>query len=523
MAGLWFEYGNAAAGLRETGLAERAWQKAIEAEPRNVDLLVQIGHQYESLRRPEQARACFARAAAVAPRGIDPRISLAVLLGRQHRVSEARAAVEECLAINPRNEQARYFSAVLDRREGNFERAELQLRELITDEPKHPYVRHACRHELANILDRTDRIDEAMKLLVEAKQIVGAQTNKEVLLRNYDQAAEAASRFTSAQPRQILRRWAKTFPPEKRQVIPPLAFLVGHPRSGTTLLEQILEANSGVAALDEPSAFTAIVEAGLRKAPAPSPAQLNVLRRNYTHALLDEAGTGATGKTLVDKNPSPTARLPIWLRVFPELRVIIALRDPRDVALSCYFQNILLNTTNVNFLSLERIAKHYADLMEVWLTVREWEGFEWLETRYEDIVTDLDREGRRVTEFLGLSWQEDQSRFYENGRKQLYSPTYRDVTRPVYASSVGRWRAYEKYLAPILHTLEPYRRRLGYDSAGLDRGADHYNTQSAPLRAKRSFETPEPTPHGGSPPTLSKVGICSVTPTGLFPKEGVTR
>jgi tetratricopeptide (TPR) repeat protein len=464
MAGLWFEYGNAAVGQRNVKLAQRAWEKAIQLEPHNAELHVQIGHQYESLRRPEQARSCFARAAAVvSPTSMDARISLAVLLERQHKLTEARAVVAKCLALDPRDEQARFVSAVLDRREHSFERAELQLRALVAEEPKHPYIRHACRYELAQILDRTDRIEEAMKLLVEAKQIVGSQTETETLLRNYDLTAEATRRFALAQPKQVLATWAKSFPPEKRQAIPSLAFLGGHPRSGTTLLEQILDAHSSVAALDEPSAFTAIVEAGLRKAPAPSAAQLNVFRRNYTRALLDEADGDATGKTIVDKNPSPTARLPIWLRVFPELRVIIALRDPRDVALSCYFQNILLNTTNVNFLSLERIAKHYADLMDVWLAVREWDGFAWVETRYEDVVANSEREGRRVTEFLGLAWEKGQARFYaKSAEKQLYSPTYRDVTKPVYTSSVGRWHAYEKYLAPILPTLEPYCRELGF-------------------------------------------------------------
>jgi hypothetical protein len=174
-------------------------------------------------------------------------------------------------------------------------------------------------------------------------------------------------------------------------------------------------------------------------------------------------GAAAQGKLLVDKNPSPTARLPLWLRVFPELRVLIALRDPRDVVLSCYFQNIPLNTVNVNFLSWERLAKHYADLMDVWLAVRQWEGFAWIETRYEDVVADLAKEGRRVTEFLGLPWDEQQTRFYEKSRtKQLYSPTYQDVTRPVYARSVARWSAYEKHLAPILPALEPYCRTFGY-------------------------------------------------------------
>jgi Sulfotransferase family len=149
--------------------------------------------------------------------------------------------------------------------------------------------------------------------------------------------------------------------------------------------------------------------------------------------------------------------------VFPEFRVLIALRDPRDVVLSCYFQNIPLNATNVNFLSLERLAKHYADLMDIWLAVRQWEGLRMIETRYEDIVADMAHEGRRVTEFLGLVWHGDQEKFHEKSRlKQLYSPTYQDVTRPVYSRSIARWRAYERNLAPILPALESYCRTFGY-------------------------------------------------------------
>ena len=152
-----------------------------------------IGHQYQGLRQPEKARACFAQAAAIDPRGINPRISLAVLLEQQHQLDQARAAVEECLAIDPRDDQARYFSAVLDRRENKLEEAERRLRDLIASEPKHPFVRYACRYELAQVLDRTDRFDEAMRLLAEAKQIVRALTDTELLTQGYDQGRGARS------------------------------------------------------------------------------------------------------------------------------------------------------------------------------------------------------------------------------------------------------------------------------------------------------------------------------------------
>ena len=111
-----------------------------------------------------------------------------------------------------------------------------------------------------------------------------------------------------------------------------------------------------------------------------------------------------------------TASLHIWLRLFPRSKVIIALRDPRDIIVSCYFQNLTLTAANVNFLSLERTARFYADCMDVWLRLRELGGFEWIETRYEDVVANLETEGRRVTSFLGLPWHEAQATYYETAR-----------------------------------------------------------------------------------------------------------
>jgi len=462
-ATIWYEYGNAAFKMRQMETADRAWRKAIELDPRNAELIGMIGHQYEALRRTAEAQECFVRAAAADPRDINSRISLAVLLEKTHQLAEARQAVAECLNIDKSDDQARYFAALLDRREGNLEAAEGGLRDLIASEPKHPYVRYACRYELAQVLDRTERFDEAMRLLGEAKALVCALTDTKLLLSGYDEIAESNRQFTASQPKDILLTWAKFFPERKREAIPSLAFLGGHPRSGTTLLEQVLDSHPAVAAADEPGAFLEVLQPEFHKSNQHSSQRLNVLRKMYLQALRQEFGARGEGKLLVDKNPSPTSRLPVWLRVFPELKVLIALRDPRDVVLSCYFQNIPLNATNVNFLDLNRVAKHYSDLMDIWLMVREWKGFTWLETRYEDMVAGLAQEGRRVTAFLGLEWHADQERFHEkSGRKQLYSPTYQDVTQPVYTRSVARWRAYEKYLEPIFPALERFCRQFGY-------------------------------------------------------------
>ncbi len=462
--GIWLDYGGVAAHLQDFNLAERAFNRARELRPGDTQLLLQCGHHFKNCRQPDKARVWYEHAMAAEPENIQSLIYLAMIHERCHHLAEARAAVESCLKINPRDEQALYLSAVLSRRENKNEEAERCLRDLIAAEPKHPHIRHACRFELAQILDAAGRFDEAIQQLIEAKKIIAESGNIDAMAKDFDRTMEKNRQLARSLPKNISQVWSERYPAKKAEPVPPLAFLGGHPRSGTTLIEQVLSAHPKIAALDEPPTFMRFVAPTLRKMKGMDELNMirrNALRRNYVQAFQREA-TDSAGKVLLDKNPSLTAQLCVLLQLFPELRVIIALRDPRDVVLSCYFQNIPLSVGNANYLTLEGVAKQYAMVMDVWLAIRQWEGFSFLETRYEDIVADLEKEGRRVTEFLGLTWNESQLSFYQKNRTQIFAPTYRDVTRPVYAQAVGRWRCYEKHLAPVLPLLEPYCRAFGY-------------------------------------------------------------
>lgn len=461
---IWFEYGNATAGVGDFDRTDAALNKALELEPHNWEFMLKIGHRYQGLRQPERALFWYEKAAAVDPKSINPRMAMAILFEQEHRFAESREVIASCLAIDPKDEQARYYEAFLDRRQNKLEDAERRLRDLISSDPRHQYVRYASRYELAEVLNVTERYDEAMQMLMEAKDVVRRIANCDLMFLEYDQEADKHRRLTMALPKEICRTWAKEFPERVREPRNRVAFLGGHPRSGTTLLEQILGAHPDVSALDEPRYFKTVACKLFNNSSQLSPARLNIIRRRYLEESQRECGTSLDGKVLLDKNPSPTSQLRIWLRLFPELSVIIALRDPRDVIISCFFQNLPLNPYNANFLSLERTAKHYGDIMGIWLAVRQWEGFSWIETRYEDTVADLEKEGQRVTNFLGLEWNAAQRQFHEkSSKKRMYSPTYRDASQPIYSRAVARWRAYEKHLAPILPVLEPYCRAFGYD------------------------------------------------------------
>src|SRR5262249_1190754 len=142
-----------------------------------------------------------------------------------------------------------------------------------------------------------------------------------------------------------------------------------------------------------------------------------------------------------------------------------ALRDPRDVVLSCFLLYLPLNPLSVSFLTLERAARRYALDMTAWLKLRERFPLPWLEVRYEHTVADLPHQARRVLEFLGLPWDGAVLRFDEHARQRaVLSPTYAAVTQPLHAKAIGRWRRYADYLEPILPILEPLVRAFGYES-----------------------------------------------------------
>jgi tetratricopeptide (TPR) repeat protein len=473
VAQLWFEMGIAAGGDLDYALADQSFRRAMELAPYDSSLLILIGQHYHRFRNMSQTTACFERAVAADPTSAEARNSLATWFERERRLGEAQETVDACLAQNPQDSQALYLRALLLHRHGRHAKAETALRDLLKTDSLDPQVKSSSLHLLGVIMDELGQYGEAMRALGEAKLELRKLTDTSKLEREYDQANQHRRVFMSGLTSDAIKRWQQEPSADPRPW--HLAFLGGHPRSGTTLLEQVLGAHPDMRAIDESEAFVLEVLTPLIPAPASKGLTMEMiysltpgwranLSRRYFKSLLREVeGDDPGARVLLDKNPSPTTSLPLWLRVFPGLKVVIALRDPRDVVVSCYFQNLALTTINVNFLSLERTVQHYIALMDVWLRMRELGGFDWIETRYEDIVNNLETEGMRVTEFLGLAWNPEQARFHESARRKvIFAPNYESVGKPVHNRAVGRWEHYAENLAPFQDRLAPYCRAFGY-------------------------------------------------------------
>jgi hypothetical protein len=187
------------------------------------------------------------------------------------------------------------------------------------------------------------------------------------------------------------------------------------------------------------------------------------LRRYYWRRVEEEHGSEALSRTFVDKNALNGIDAGLINVVFPDAKIIFAVRDPRDVVLSCFMQSFGLSPVTVQLLSWEGTARFYAEVMAFWLAIRERLSIPYLELRYEDAVADFESQFRRLFDFLGLEWQPEVSRFHEKSRgKYISTPSFADVTKPLYPSAIGRWTNYRAHFAPLRDLLEPLVARLGY-------------------------------------------------------------
>ncbi|HEX5223116.1 MAG TPA: sulfotransferase [Verrucomicrobiae bacterium] len=452
--------------------AEAIVDRLAKVAARNPELLHLAGQSYRMIFRPDKAIQCFERVLAQSKRIPDAQLELAVLYERRHRVAEALTLIEDCLRTAPDYLEAELFKARLLRRLKDAAGADALFRKLAVNEPAHPQVRAQAWTEIAQKQDQEGDYDGAMASLLKAKELL--QPLAKALLEESEALQGHVRNLAESLTPDHFQRWAadaKNFPQRKQAV------LASFPRSGTTLIEQVLDSHPGLVSSDEREAFGRDIFPAIWRTPTtplPTPASLDAApierlaaqRERYFDYMAAALNESIGDRVHLDKNPSLTPLLPGMLRLFPESKLLIALRDPRDVVISCFTQYLPLNTNSVCFLTLERTAQRYAHDMKLWLTLREKIGSPWLEVRYEDCVGNLEREARRASDFLGLPWDPAVLAYRDRLKtKAVASPTYEAVSKPLYTSAMGRWKNYRKFLEPHLEILQPCVKAFGYEAS----------------------------------------------------------
>jgi Tfp pilus assembly protein PilF len=459
-------------GMRYDGAAAgRCFEQAVRIAPHKTETLITVGRLSISFNNFTMAENYLKRALEQKNVPAETFARLAELYERLHRIEDATKFVEHALHLDNSCALAWLTRAKLNRQTGRLEEAEQSLRPALLSSERDIRVR--SYYELGAILDRQGRYDDAMSAFLEAKALLLPDTPP--LLAQLQLIIGFLKEMQDNVSAEMLTRWADSgrelFQPPHR-----LAFLGGHARSGTTLLEQVLDSHPDIVSAEETAIFQDDAYARLRHdlppetpmLPSLEAAKTDALRRsreNYFQTMESFLGGPIGDRMLIDKNPGKHFFAPALIRIFPEIKFLVALRDPRDVVLSCFMQpHLPLGTGTVDFLNLEATAVHYARTMGIWQTLKPLIKNPFLEIHYEDMVDDLESVARRTLDFLGVPWDARVLGFDEHARKKLVrSPTYADVTQKIYKRAQGRWQNYKKYLEPHLEKLEPFVKAFGYE------------------------------------------------------------
>ncbi|MFI4860765.1 MAG: sulfotransferase [Phycisphaerales bacterium JB063] len=430
----------------------------------------QLGQAKLNVGRPEAALAAYQRALELDDTLAQAWAGISQVQERLHRLDDALVSIDRAIEVTPGKVFLSYCRGIVLRRLGRLDEALAQQRAVLddTDDAK---TQHLAWCEIASIYQRQDDPAAARDAYRAAKE-VQAPLRSAHLAKFADFQRNAEARFVGFDAPTARAWYEQPLDPDSRGK-GQQAFLIGHPRSGTTLTEQVLAAHPNAVTLDEREAFVQVESTILGLVPtvetlnAATIEQAQRFGQAYTKEAARYLNEPVGGRLLVDKRPDSVLLLPTILRMMPRSRVVVVIRDPRDVCASCYEQSFQLGVISAQFHSIESTCRYYAWFMSFWLRMREiLPSAMWHEVRYEDLVENTESTARALIDFVGLPWEDGVLAFTEKAAKRVVStPSYAAVAKPITGSAVGRWRAYADEFATQADTLAPYLEAFGYDES----------------------------------------------------------
>jgi Flp pilus assembly protein TadD len=434
----------------------RALGEAARLDPSDPKIFLAIAVAFMDLENNAQAEKALRFAIKADPRFIPGYLNLGILLEKANRTDELRALIQAAEAAGLAGDEIDYLRALLLSRDGD-RAAALDLVRDVHSPAINPSIKAQFAGQLADRLGLTDdaiRFYEDMNA-AQAQSPMGVGVDRSA----YQRAIATLDGQTTA-------AWfADWQAPSLATDRPAPAFLVGFPRSGTTLLDTILMGHSNTHVLEELPIIENLAKSlgELDMIRTLDGAAVANLRQQY-FAELDKRSPPPPGALVIDKNPLSMIRMPLIHRLFPDAKIILAMRHPCDVVLSCYIQNFKPTEAMASFLDLANASRTYDRIFAYWENCRTIFPLDVHMLRYEAMVSDVAAATKPLIDFLGLQWQDSlldhQRTAVERGF--IRTPSYAQVMEPIYASASGRWKRYAAQMREVLPILEPWVKRYGY-------------------------------------------------------------
>jgi tetratricopeptide (TPR) repeat protein len=451
--------------------AEGRFYQAIKVKPDFADAHSNLGNMFLLKGQFVDAENFLRHALKLNPRFVDARINLGLTLVSLSRLREAKSHLEKALKYEPRNSDALFGMALIAKTEGSFADSETLLSRALQLSPNMPKALASqaglrkMRSSDTDWLDRAEKVAASGIAALDESELRFAIGKYHDDVENYKQAFQNYKRANDllkaiAEPydrsahKQFVDMLIRAYTPEVLaqanggvSVSMKPVFVVGMPRSGTSLTEQIISSHPSAIGAGELTFWSSAVHDN-------AAALENGLLSESTRSKLADAylrvldSKSTTALRIVDKAPVNSDYLGIIHSVFPNARIIYMRRHPIDTCLSCYFQRFVqtLNFTG----DLSDLADYYRQherLIEHWRSALPAGSI--LDVPYEELVADHEGWTRKILDFLGLDWNERCLDFHKTNRA-VATASYWQVRQAIYKTSVQRWRNYERFVGPLL-------------------------------------------------------------------------
>lgn len=441
--------------------------RAAKLRPDSPQILCNMAVVLYGADRYEEALDTYRQALRLKPDFEDAGCQLAALLEKMNHLGEAVKMVERYLPQFPNNPDLLMAAGKLKRRDKQFDTA-LAYFEKAALQPMASMRLGTLHKEIGRLYDSKNEPERAFWHWEEGNRLVA-----EAIKGDFGSGALYLDRV----------RRMRSYLPEKRLSEVDMAadvdddpdddspvFLLGFARSGTTLLEQILDSHPMLQTLGEKGTvdamvkeFEAIVQGRTDPLQSLSANEIALLRAVYFREASKWVKRKA-GTLLVDKMPLDTINVHVIWRVFPKARFLLAIRHPCDVCLSCFMQGFRPNEAMLSFLTLENTARTYSEVMQIWQAALARLPLNYHRIRYEDLVMNFETEARALLDFMGVEWHDDVLSHTEHAGKRgtIATPSYHQVTQPIYQHARYRWKGYATQFESVMLTLQPFIEYFGY-------------------------------------------------------------
>ncbi len=442
---------------------EEACRKAIKLNPKFPLAHVNLAHVFDARGDTEEAVNCLETAIAMKPDYAGAYSNLCEIYDRMNRIDDLRdilaRAAECCDSDDPR---IKYRSAQLASRDGDHKRARQLLEGMPEDGPT-AAIANGRMFLMAKTCDKLGDHSTAFGWFEKSNARIAASPKAQQCKPD---AYRADIKTLAASYRNSPK---KPWPSKGDQDAPSPVFLVGFPRSGTTLLDTILRSHPDIVVAEELKMAFRMRErlggiADFERVNSLTEKEIAELRQAYLNELHLQGKDASENSLFIDKLPLNIVHAGLIHRVFPAARFIFALRHPCDCVLSCFMQNFMLNNPMANFLKLHDSAVLYDSVMDLWSSYRERLELRVHTLKYENLISDLQGNVAPLLEYLDLDWNENLNNFRETAlaRERINTPSYNQVTEPLNSRGAGRWKNYREQLDPVLPFLNPWIAKFEY-------------------------------------------------------------